>query len=84
MALMMLSNLDGGTTDEEIVDFLKRYGFPPHDELAHFDGDGSRPSVQLTYGELDAGALRDLRERIHGMFWKGRRLSAIVLNERFN
>lgn len=83
MALLMLTNLGDGTTDEDIRDFLTRYGFPPHDELEHLEGDGSRPSVQLTFNRLDPAALRELRERIHGMFWRGRKLSAVVLNERF-
>ena len=84
MVIMMLTNLETGTSDEEIGEFLARYGFPPHDEIAHFDGDGSRPSVQLTFTAIEEAKLRTLRERIHGMFWKGHKLSAVVLNERFH
>ncbi|MBY4948021.1 RNA-binding protein [Cupriavidus respiraculi] len=83
MPLMMLTNVDAGASDEEIGQFLTRYGFPPHDRLEHIDGDGSRPSVQLTYNAVDDAALHKLRDRIHGMFWKGHKLSVVVLHERF-
>ncbi|WP_427309535.1 RNA-binding protein [Cupriavidus sp. H39] len=83
MSRLLLSNIDPGTSDEEIQAFLEKYGFPPFDNLEHEDGDGSHPAVLLTYGNLDPAVLGKLQQRIDHMYWKKRQLSASILHDRF-
>jgi hypothetical protein len=84
MSLLLLGNIDSGTTDDEIKDFLVKYGFPPFDEIEHVPGDGTRPAVTLTFHTLDPDSLRKLQVRIHNMFWKGHKVSELVLQERYS
>lgn len=81
MAHLFLTNVDA--SDDEIRDFLSRYGFPPFDGLQHFPGDGSHPAVLLRYREKSSYELRRLQPRIHLLFWKNRRITAYVPTERF-
>jgi len=83
MAVLFLGNVDAGTTDEEVRDFLTKYGFPTYDEIEHVQGDGTHPGVTLIFNELDPEALRKLQPRIHGMFWKGHKINAMVMAERY-
>jgi len=83
MALLLLTNVPDGTPDDELLAFLAKYGIPQPDEVEHIEGDGSRPSVMLTFHAVDADALEPLRTRIHDMYWKNHRLSVMVLHERF-
>lgn len=83
MMHMLLGNIEPGTTDDEIRDLLAKYGFPPFDEIAYIEGDGSRPAVALTFNSIDAAALASLQTRLHNLYWKNRPLSAAVGRERF-
>jgi hypothetical protein len=83
MTRLLLTNVEPGTTDDEIRDFLVKYGFPPFDEIEHQPGDGSRPSVLLTFEATDPTALGRLQQRIHDIYWKKRKLSARILQDRF-
>ncbi|MEJ5988497.1 RNA-binding protein [Ramlibacter sp. PS3R-8] len=83
MARLLLGNLAPGTTDEEIRDFLVKYGFPPFDSIEHEPGDGSRPAVVLSFSGLDATSMFNLQERVHDMFWKSRKLTARIMQDRF-
>jgi hypothetical protein len=83
MVHLMLGNIEPGTSDDEIREFLVKYGFPPYDEIEHVAGDGSRPAVALTFNLLDPEALRILQPRIHDLFWKNRRVAASVLRDRY-
>jgi hypothetical protein len=84
MALLMISNMAPGTTDDGVRQFLVKYGLPEFDDIEHAEGDGSRPAVTLTFHGLDADAMRKLAPRIHGMFWNSRQINALVLAERFD
>jgi hypothetical protein len=83
MALLMLSNLHPDTTEEQVKEFLGRYGFPPVDEIERQEGDGTRPSMTLVFNTIDLAALQPLVSRIHGVFWNGHKINAMVLRERF-
>jgi hypothetical protein len=83
MMHLLLGNIEPGTTDDEIRDLLVKYGFPSFDEIAHVEGDGSRPAVALTFNTIDATALSSLQSRLHNMYWKNRQLSAAIGRERF-
>jgi hypothetical protein len=83
MARLLLGNVEPGTTDDEIRDFLVKYGFPPFDAISHEPGDGSRPSVVLTFSGLDASGLFKLQQRVQDMYWKHRKISANIMRDRF-
>jgi len=83
MPRLLLTNVEPGTSDDEIRDFLVKYGFPPFDAIAHEPGDGSRPSVLVTFADADPTALFKLQQRVHNMFWKKRKLAARILQDRF-
>ncbi|KAF7962903.1 hypothetical protein AWV79_01450 [Cupriavidus sp. UYMMa02A] len=83
MSVLLLGNIEPGTTDDEIRAFLVKYGLPAFDAAEHVPGDGSNPAVMLTFQMLDQATLDKLRARIHGMFWKRRRLSALVMAQRY-
>lgn len=83
MALLMLSNLHPDTTEEQVQEFLSRYGFPACDEIARQEGDGTRPSMTLTFHSLDLAALCMLQPRVHGVFWNGHKINALILRERY-
>lgn len=83
MPRLMLANLAPDTTDEEIRDFLVKYGFPAFDEIEHEPGDGSRPAVLLTFRTMEQTDMFNLQKRVHDMFWKQRKISARILQDRF-
>jgi hypothetical protein len=83
MSRLWLVNIEPGTSDEEIRDFLVKYGFPPYDQIEHEEGDGTRPAAMLTFISTDPTALGQLQERINGMYWKKRKLGAQVMRDRF-
>ncbi|MEN3366228.1 MAG: hypothetical protein V7606_3502 [Burkholderiales bacterium] len=83
MAELLLGNVEDGTSDEEIKAFLVKYGFPPFDEIEHMPGDGSRPAVLLIFREAAPETLQSLQPRIQNMFWKNRKISALVMAERY-
>jgi hypothetical protein len=84
MADLLLGNVETGTSDEEIKAFLVKYGFPPFDEIEHMPGDGSRPAVLLTFKDAPPESLRSLQPRIQNMFWKNRKISALVMEQRYS
>jgi hypothetical protein len=82
MAELLIGNIEDGTTDEEIKEFLTKYGFPSYDQIVHVPGDGSRPAVLLTFHETEPAALRMLQPRIHNLFWRNRTINVVVMQER--
>ncbi len=83
MSILLLANIGPETTDGEIGAFLIKYGLPQFSGIEYLDGDGTRPAARLTFDALDSDVLEKLKGRIHGMYWKGQKLSAQVLRERF-
>ena len=83
MARLLLTNLDPAATDDEIREFLVKYGFPPGGEIVHEEGTGSRPSVIVTFAGIDASVLSGAQDRVHGMYWKKRELTARVMQDGF-
>ena len=83
MGRLMLANLEPGTTDDEIRNFLVKYGFPPFDTIEHEPGDGTRPGALVTFTGMDATSLFTLQQRINDMYWKKRKLNARILQDRF-
>jgi hypothetical protein len=82
MAELMLGNVETSVTDEEIGEFLIRYGFPQCDSIRRIPGTGSRPSAVVNFDGLAADRLRILQSRIHNLFWKDRTITALLLPDR--
>lgn len=83
MSGMLLANVDPAASDDEIREFLVKYGFPPFTTIEHHEGDGSQPSVLLSFDGLDTVALQRLQERINHVYWKHRELKVRILQDRF-
>jgi len=82
MAHLMLVNVQDSTTDEEIREFLVKYGFPSFDAIERLPGDGSRPAVMLDFNAATIVELGNLTPRIEGVYWKGGTLQTRVLSDR--
>lgn len=82
MAELLLGNVEDSVPDEEITEFLERYGFPPFDSIERVLAGSGRPIALLKFSDLPSEALNLLRSRIHNMFWKDRTISAHILLER--
>lgn len=83
MTRMLLANVATETTDEEIGEFLVKYGFPAYSAIERVPGDGSRPAVMISFDEIDGAALDRLKSRIHEIYWKKRKISVRVLLDDF-
>jgi hypothetical protein len=81
MAHLFLGNVDA--TEDDIQEFLTRYGFPRFDAIQHFPGNGFQSAVLLCYSGTSSEELRKLQPRIHLLFWKKCRINAFVPTERF-
>ena len=81
MAHLWVGNVEDDTSDDEIREFLVRYGFPPFDKIQRYSGTGTRPAVVLTFNDTSCDALRSLQPRIHDMFWKDRTIVVQVMPE---
>jgi len=76
---LWLGNLNPEVSDEELTDFIHRYGCPDPSDIQHVDGDGSRPAVILTFdGPVDE-QVSAAQLRMHDVYWKERRLVAQTL-----
>lgn len=82
MSELWLGNVDASATDDDIRDFLCRYGFAPYDSIKRVTGTGARPAAVVTFDSVDANVLRALQPRIHNTFWKNRTLVVQVVPER--
>ncbi|KAA1000948.1 RNA-binding protein [Paraburkholderia panacisoli] len=82
MAELLLGNVEESVTDEEIGEFLIRYGFPQFSEIRRVPGAGSRPAALVIFNDVTADGLRILQSRIHNLFWKDRTISALLLPTR--
>jgi hypothetical protein len=79
MASLMMDNVDTEASDDEIKQFLVKYGFPEFDAIEHMPGDGSRPAVLLTFAEATSDSLRSLQPRIQDLFWHNRKIQVQVM-----
>ncbi|MBB5462444.1 RNA-binding protein [Paraburkholderia sp. Cpub6] len=82
MAELLLGNVEETVSDEELDEFLQRYGFPPFDSIERVPAGSGQPIALLRFSDLSSEALNLLRSRIHNMFWKDRTISAQILPER--
>ncbi|APA87695.1 RNA-binding protein [Paraburkholderia sprentiae WSM5005] len=82
MAELFLGNLDESVSDEEIGEFLIRYGFPRFSAIQRVPGTGSRPGAVVVFDAVSRDGLRLLQNRVHNLFWKNHTITAQLLPER--
>jgi hypothetical protein len=82
MVELMLGNVEESVADEEINDFLQRYGFPPFDSIERVPAGSGSPIALLRFSDLPLEVLNLLRSRIHNVFWREHTISAQILPER--
>ncbi len=67
-----IGNLAPDTTEQEVREFLAKYGFPDPTGVQSVPGDGTRPGMALEFEGVHPEGLRPLVERVDGLYWKGR------------
>ena len=82
MIELLLQTVEDAVSDEDILGFLSRYGFPPFVSIERIAGTGARPAVLLAFRDLPPEALQLLQARIHRVFWNNHMIEAIILPHR--
>lgn len=82
MAELWLGNVEESVSDEEIAEFLVRYGFPQCSAIQRVAGEGPRPAALVIFEDVSPDALRTLQTRVHNLFWKGRTITAQLVPPR--
>ncbi len=75
MAKLWIANLPDAA-DDEIDEFLQKYGFPSFDTITRVPGDGSRPAAIIDYPDLTEDMLGRLAPRVNDMAWRERKIFA--------
>ncbi|CAB3926462.1 hypothetical protein LMG26858_05871 [Achromobacter anxifer] len=81
MAKLLINHIEESTSDEEIRNFLVKYGFPAFDQIERVPSAGERPAVLLTFRGASPEDLRVLLPRIHQIFWKSHTIAALIMRE---
>ena len=63
MTKLLLQTVESTVSDEDIMGFLCRYGFPPFVSIERMAGTGIRPGVLLGFQDLQPEALQQ-RKRL--------------------
>ena len=71
---LWIGNLAPEVTDEELKSFVGKYGCPAPERIERVPGDGSRPAAVLFFDAAHDKAVYNAQLRLHGMYWKERRL----------
>jgi hypothetical protein len=75
MARLWIANLPEAG-DDEIDEFLQKYGFPSFDSITRVPGDGTRPAAIIEYPDLTEDMLGRLAPRVNDMAWRERKIFA--------
>jgi len=75
---LWIGNVEPGTSDAELREFLARYGIDQVDSIQQVEGDGSRPAVVVDV-PATADMLNKVTQRLNGLHWKGRTLTVQAL-----
>jgi RNA recognition motif-containing protein len=78
---LWIGNIAPGTSDDELREFLKKYGVDSVAGIERVDGDGSRPAAVVEVAATP-DALMKVTQRLNGMFWKGRTLVVQTTTQR--
>ncbi len=75
---LWLGNVDPNATDDDVRALVGKYSKLALTALKREAGDGSRPGVILDFAEAQPGDIDNLQRRLHGLYWKGRALTAYL------
>jgi len=75
---LWLGNLDPAATDDDLRALVAKYSKLELTALKREAGDGSRPGVILDFAQAQPGDIDNLQRRLHGLYWRGRALSAYL------
>ena len=78
---LWIGNLAPDTSDDELREFLKKYGIDTVASIERVEGDGSRPAAVVEVGATPE-ALMKATQRLNGMFWKGKTLVVQTITAR--
>jgi RNA recognition motif-containing protein len=70
---LWIGNIAPEVTDEQLAEFVVKYGCPRPARIERVPGDGSRPAAVLAF-EGDSGPISQAQLRLNGMYWNGRQL----------
>ena len=79
MARLWIANLPPEAGDDEIDEFLQKYGFPSFDTITRVPGESSRPAAVASYPDLNEDMLGRLTPRVNDITWRESRLFVNVL-----
>jgi len=79
MAALLLTPVEDSTSDEDIRNFLMKYGFPSPDGFKRVPSEGARPAVVVTFDGATEPALQALLPRVNQVFWKNHTVTALVM-----
>ena len=71
---LWIGNIAPETKDEELKEYLGRYGLDSVVSIQREAGDGSRPAAIVEVAATPEGLMK-VTQRLNGMFWKGRTLT---------
>jgi len=71
---LWIGNIAPETKDQELKEFLGRYGVDNVVSIQREEGDGSRPAAIVEVAATPEGLMK-ATQRLNGMFWKGRTLT---------
>lgn len=81
MAALLLTPVEASTTDDEVRNFLMKYGFPSFDRIERVPSEGNRPGALVTFDAYSSAALRTLLPRVHQVFWKNHTVAVLVMRD---
>ena len=79
MARLWIANLPPEAGDDEIDEFLQKYGFPSFDSITRVPGESPRPAAMIDYPDLTEEVLGRLTPRVNDVTWRQSRLFVNVL-----
>lgn len=79
MAKLWIGNLAPEVTDDDLLAFLAKYGFPEAGEIQRIGSDDPRPGATVTFPGKTSSELGALAARVHDMYWRGHTLNVQVL-----
>jgi RNA recognition motif-containing protein len=75
---LWLGNLDPEATDDELKELAQKYSQMKVTQIRREAGDGSRPGAILEFADASPEKIHSLQQRLHGMYWKKRAISAYI------
>ncbi|GAA5181930.1 hypothetical protein GCM10025771_30010 [Niveibacterium umoris] len=76
---LWIANINPDATDDDIRELVKKYCGVDVPEIRREPGDGTRPAAELIFPDVGSSVLQEFQGRLHGMFWKERKISVQVM-----